>query len=116
MLTSNIFIICVKKNEKGINLEDFIFLSRLFELGHIEDCYNGEEKYKEFFAAMFLLYFNYHKEIKVDDQDNYFIRKLDSRKANKLDRFTMMKGGMKSKLPYIGFQGLVKTNYPKVRL
>lgn len=116
MLTSNIFIICVRKQEKGINLEDFIFLSRLFEFGHIEDCYNGKEKYREFFAGLFLLYFNYHKEIKVDDMDDYFLKKLDTRKANKLDRFTMMKGGMKNKLPYVGFQGVLKTNYPNYQM
>jgi hypothetical protein len=45
--------------------------------------------------------------------DDYFFMKLDSRKANKLDRFTMMKGGMKNKLPYIGFQGVLKSSYPK---
>lgn len=103
MLTSSIFIICIKKAEKGINLEDFIFLSRLFEYGHIEDGYNGIEKYKDYFSGVLLIYFNYHKDIKVEEMDPYFTMKLDSRKVNKLDRFTMMKGGMKNKLPYLGF-------------
>jgi hypothetical protein len=43
MLTSNIFVLCLKKAEKGINLEDFIFLSRLFEFAHILEDYSGSE-------------------------------------------------------------------------
>lgn len=97
------FILCVKKAKKGINLEDFIFLSRLFEFGQIQDSYNGTEKYNQYYSGLFLLYFNYHKPLKIEEMDKYFLKKLDSRKVNKLERFNLMKKEMKTKLPYLGF-------------
>ena len=105
---------CLKKAEKGINLEDFMFMSRLFEFGHIQDGYYGNEKYKHYFAAFFMVYFNYHKDLKVEEMDSYYLKKFDSRKVNKSDRFNMLKACLKNKLPYTGFHSIMKTNYPSL--
>lgn len=110
MITSNLFVMCIKKAEKGINLRDFVFLNRLFECAHIQENYEGTEKYKQFYAGFLLIYFDYHKIVRIAEMNDYFKIKLESRKANKLDQYINMKEGIKNKLPYIGFHSITKAN------
>lgn len=62
---SHIFVPGVRKSEKGINLQDFGFLEEIFKYGQISKSYNGKEKYHKYYPKIFLVYFEYHKELKI---------------------------------------------------
>jgi len=83
MMVSNLVVLCLKKAEKGINLEDFDFLQKLLEYVQIEEDYDGQEKFKNYLAALMLVYFSYHRELKVEEMDDCLNKKLNSRKVNK---------------------------------
>lgn len=61
-----------------------------------------------------LVYFSYHKELRVEEMDDYLNKKLDSRKANRPATFNQLKYFLRQKLPYFGFQSILRTNYPKI--
>ena len=111
MMVSNLVVICLKKAEKGINLEDFDFLQQLIEFGQIEEDYDGREKFRNYLAAVMLVYFSYHKELRAEEMDDYLNKKLDSRKVNKPEKFNSLKTFLRYKIPYFGFQSFMRCNY-----
>lgn len=62
---SQLFITGIKKLEKGINLLDYGYLEDIFKLGGVNKKYQGLEKYHEYYPKIFLVYFDYHKDLKI---------------------------------------------------
>ena len=60
------------------------------------------------------MYFSYHKELRTDEMDDYLNKKLDSRKANKPEKFNSLKTFLRFKVPYFGFQSFIRSNYPSI--
>lgn len=66
---SQVFITGLKKLERGINLQDFAFLRDIFKHSKVDRGYSGIERYKQYIPKIFLLYFEYHKELKVNEME-----------------------------------------------
>lgn len=56
-------VMVLQKKEKGINVEDFEFLTHFQELARITKNYKNVEKYRNYFPAIYLIYQNYHKKV-----------------------------------------------------
>ena len=61
-----------------------------------------------------LVYFCYHKELKTEEMDDYLNKKLDSRKPNKPEKFNQHRIFLRYKIPYFGFQSILRSNYPSI--
>lgn len=66
---SQIFVTGIKKLERGINLLDFEFMRDVFKHSKVDRDYNGRERYRNYIPKIFLLYFEYHKELKVSEME-----------------------------------------------
>ena len=59
----------IKKQERGINLEDFMFLEDVFRRGKVEHKYKGTEKFRKYLPGIMLCYLDYHKELRIKDME-----------------------------------------------